>query len=162
MNFVQQLLLYRRLRDQPASIGQLGHGILSVFCHRQDRKANIPKLRYLLIIRICKITTCDLSAALHQMTANRAFAHQIGIVKRPAKLIHHRRQKERRISCAASNHDICASAQCLHDTFGTNIGIGRDDRVAQIFDRSVVFQQRLILITHNVCKHIIARDSGDF
>ncbi len=94
------------------------------------------------------------------MPGDGALPQQIPVVHRPAEGMNHRRQKQRGIGGAPGDHDIGAAGQRLRHRFGPEIGVGGQQPVAELFDRTVELHDREIAILAGV-QHVVADDGGD-
>ena len=72
----------------------------------------------------------------------------------------HRRQEQRGIRGAPGDHDIGARCQRLRDRLGAEIGIGRQQPVAELLDGAVEFHDREIAVLAGV-EHVVADHGGD-
>jgi hypothetical protein len=94
------------------------------------------------------------------MPGDRALPQQIPVIHRPAEGMDHRRQKQRRIRRPPGDHDIGAAVQSLGDRLRAEIGIGRQQPVAELFDRSLEFHNGEVTILAGL-EHVVADDGGN-
>src|ERR1700753_3154549 len=131
MDLVQKLLLAGGQCDLTAASIEFAELCVSVRSDICKREAEVRQVRRQLVRRIGKVTTAELSGTLKQVANDDASPAQVTCIFGPAELVNERREKERWISNPASQNDICAISQSLHDGRSPDVGIGRDDVLAK-------------------------------
>ena len=160
MHLVEQLLLAGLRRHRAAGARNLGDDEAAILADFADRKTEPRQIGHVLVAGIGKIAAGDLAGAFQQMPGDGALPEQIPVIHRPAEGMDHRRQKQRRIGRAAGDDDIGACCQRLRHRLGAEIGIGRQQAVAELLDGAVEFHDRQIAVLAGI-EHVVADDGGD-
>ncbi|KPZ16601.1 hypothetical protein ALO56_200107 [Pseudomonas viridiflava] len=131
MHFIDQLLSAGRGVDPSARAFNLGDRRLPCCIDFCQRKTQPGQVRHVLETRIGEVPPADLPRTFEQVTHQRAASQQGPVIGSPAEFEHLRREKQRRIGHPAGNHHVGIGFERLHDAFGAQISVGRDQPVSQ-------------------------------
>ena len=160
MDLVEQLLLAGLRRHRAARARHLGDDQRAVLADFADGKAEPGEIGDVFISGVGEIAAGDLAGAFEQMAGDGALPQQIPVVHGPAEGMDHRREEQRGIGGAAGDHDVGARLQRVRHRLGAEIGIGREQPVAELLDGAVEFHDREIVGFAGV-EHVVADDGGD-
>ena len=123
-------------------------------------KAQAREIGDVLEAGIGEVAAGDLPGALQQVADDRAAPEPGPVLHRPAELVDLRRQEHRRIGRAAGDDDVGAARQRFHDGPGAEVGVGRDELVAERADRLAGLFEQVVATSHHL-QHVVAGDGGD-
>jgi hypothetical protein len=122
-----------------------------------QREAQPVGVRHDAVGRVLEVAAGAVHAAFEEVTDHGRVAHGVPVVERPAELVADRADEQRRVGQPSADGDLGVLAQAVDDPLCTDVGVGRDDPVAEGAHRRVQLGQHRVLGADQV-EHVVAAD----
>ncbi|MNI12718.1 hypothetical protein D3C73_659110 [compost metagenome] len=161
MHFVQHLLGTGGGINAATGTRYLADDGVACLVYLGQRKAQAIKVRDFFEAWIREISPTDLPCTFEQMSNQCPFAQQCPVVFCPAEFKHLWCEKQRRIRHPARYDNVSIGAQSVYDPFGAQVGIGRNQSIAQGSQGCPVVESSVGAALQR-CKHVIPSQRRDF
>ena len=144
----------------PPDARHLGHDGAAVRGNLGDREAEASEPGDVGAARIGEVAARHLAGALEQVADSGGPADPRPVVGGPAEGVPDRPDEQRRVRGAAGDHHPGTLPQRVDDRRGADVGVGRNEGVAQRFDRLPRLVDREPPAGDDV-QHVVAGDGRD-